>query len=140
MLSPLTPTVPNSETTAFAARLLREFGDRFRLVDTKTEKSAKIDETVLLLMRRLLEDLAAGHAVSIIPYNHELTTFEAADILNVSRPYLIKLLEQGAIAHHKVGSHRRIRMDELLAFKAKMKDQTRKALSELTRLTQEHDI
>ena len=62
--------------------------------------------------------LAAGRGVSIIPENAELTTVQAAEVLNVSRPFLIKLLEDGSIPHRKVGKHRRVRMEDIMSYKA----------------------
>lgn len=66
---------------------------------------------------RLLTEMAAGNAVTLIPYHSELTTQQAADILNVSRPYVIKLLNQEKIPYRKVNRHRRIRFDDLMEFK-----------------------
>jgi excisionase family DNA binding protein len=75
--------------------------------------------------------------VSIIPYDHELTTFEAADLLNVSRGYVLKLLNEKKLAHKMVGTHRRIRLEELLAYKDKMRSDSDKALDDLTAISQE---
>jgi excisionase family DNA binding protein len=66
-----------------------------------------------------LERLAAGQAVTLIPMTKELTTQEAADFLNVSRPFLIGLLEEGRIPFRKVGSHRRIRFEDVLRYRQK---------------------
>ena len=137
--SPYNPVMPSPETAAFATRLLRDFG-RTVLLDTETGKRTKIDETVFLLVQRLLTDLAAGNAVSIIPHNHELSTFQAADLLGVSRPYVIGLIEKGELPAHRVGTHRRIRMSDLLDYKAKAAATTDAALSELTRLSQDYGL
>jgi excisionase family DNA binding protein len=66
----------------------------------------------------ILEAMAAGRGVTLIPETAELTTVQAAEILSVSRPFLIKLLEESAIPHRKVGKHRRIRMEDVMAYKA----------------------
>jgi excisionase family DNA binding protein len=81
--------------------------------------------------------LSEGKAVSIVPVNTELTTQEAADILNVSRPYLIKILEKGLIPFSKVGTHRRIRFSDLMKFKENRDTQQQEGLAEITRITQE---
>lgn len=91
----------------------------------------------LAMFSRILEAMAAGHGVTIIPQHAELTTMEAADILNVSRPYLIKLLKADKIPYRKVGTHRRILMEGLLAYKEKTDRESRAAMDELVALSEE---
>lgn len=101
------------------------------------------EETIVLpafaapLIQKVLEAIAAGHGVTIIPQHAELTTMEAADILNVSRPYLIKLLESGDIPYRKVGRHRRVMVEDLMSYKEKSDKQSRAAMDELVSLSQE---
>lgn len=78
------------------------------------------------VMLELLRHIGSGDAVTIVPLSQMLTTQQAADILNVSRPYLIKLLETGALPYTLVGRHRRIRAEALFAYK-QMRDAERKA-------------
>ena len=89
------------------------------------------------LLARILAHMAAGEGVTVIPSHAELTTQQAAEILNVSRPYLIKLLECEAIEYRKVGKHRRIPLKALLAFKREDDQKRRRAADELSSLTQE---
>ena len=92
---------------------------------------------VILMLRDLLTSLAKGNAVNIMPMHIEITTQEAADILNVSRPFLIKKLEQGKLPFTKVGTHRRIRCDDLFKYKNKLEKQSRKAMDELVQQAQQ---
>ncbi len=82
---------------------------------------------------RLIADLCAGQAVSIVLNDAQFTTVEGARVLGVSRQFLIKLLERGEIPHHMVGTHRRIYVRDLLAYKSKRDSERRKVLDELTR-------
>ena len=69
------------------------------------------------LLLEILAQMANGNAVTIVPVQAEFTTQQAADFLNVSRPFLIELLEARALPHRKVGSHRRVRFEDLLRYK-----------------------
>ena len=83
-------------------------------------------------LREVLGQLAAGNAVQIVPLQPELSTQQAADILNVSRPYLIGLLDSGKIPHRKVGAHRRVKYADVMAYKKADDEQGRAALDVLT--------
>ena len=91
----------------------------------------------LKLLAQVLSDMAQGKSVTLMPDQAELTTHQAADMLHVSRPFLIKLLDQGAIAHRKVGRHRRIRYEDLRAYLDREKAARRETLAELAAHDQE---
>jgi len=100
----------------------------------------EIPRPVFLLLCRTVPHLLKGHALTVVPLHKELTTQEAADILNVSRPFLIGLLERGEIPYATTGKHRRIRFSDLIEYK-KQRDATRRqALVRLTELSQEYGL
>jgi len=100
----------------------------------------RIPSSVLQLLFAALSEMACGNAVSLLPLNAELTTQQAADILNVSRPYLVGLLEKGDMAFRKVGVQRRVSLREVIAYKTRTDIDRGAALGELARLGQEAGI
>ena len=86
------------------------------------------------LLIDVLRHLGKGDAVTLVPVSQMLTTQQAADLLNVSRPHLVGLLEGGEIGHVMVGRHRRVRAEDLFAFKARRDDTRSKALQTLADL------
>ena len=86
------------------------------------------------LLMELLRHVGSGDAVTLVPVSQMLTTQQAADILNVSRPYLVSLLERGEIEHHMVGRHRRIRAEHLFEYKKKRDSERAAALADLASL------
>src|SRR5436305_9161244 len=82
--------------------------------------------------------LAQGDDVALVPVHKELTTYEAAALLNVSRPFLIKLLDEGIIPSKKVGTHRRVRLRDVLEYKRRRSEKTKRLLDEILSFAQEH--
>jgi excisionase family DNA binding protein len=83
-----------------------------------------------------LGELAVGNAVQVVPVHAELTTQEAANILNVSRPHMVKLLEEGKLPYHKTGRHRRVLFADLMRYKAQRESESNNAMQELADLSQ----
>jgi excisionase family DNA binding protein len=94
----------------------------------------------LELFRELLEKIEEGTGVEIVRQDQELTTSEAAEILGVSRPYLVDLLEDGEIPFHKVGSHRRVQASDVLEFKRLRRQRSRDAMKELAQEDRKLDV
>jgi excisionase family DNA binding protein len=94
-------------------------------------RSQRLPESLYAFLVELIADLQAGKSVSIIQSEATLTTVEAANMLGVSRQFLVKLLEAGQIPHFKVGTHRRIYMRDLLKYRAERDGRRRKALDDL---------
>lgn len=103
-------------------------------------KDLILPRQALALLRDLLAEMAQGNAVTVVPTHAQLTTQEAANMLNVSRPHLVKLLEDGAIAFAKIGTHRRIRYQDLIAYKQQLDEASEAALDQLTQQAQKHKM
>ena len=105
--------------------------------DDAPEETVSIPESAFRLLNDILTQMAKGNAVTLIPVHAELTTQQAADILNVSRPFLVEQLEKGVIPYRKVGTHRRIFFKDLMDFKEAMIRNRLKALEKLAAQSQE---
>lgn len=105
-----------------------------------SEQKVHLPASAIQLLMDVLVNISQGNAVQIVPVLAELTTQQAADILLVSRPYLVKLLNEGKIEHRKVGSHRRIRYNDLLKFKALEERARKSVLDELAAEAQVLDM
>jgi excisionase family DNA binding protein len=110
------------------------------VTDADTSAPIELPAGAVALLMDILEAMAAGRGVTIIPENAELTTVEAAEVLNVSRPFLIKLLEEGSIPFRKVGKHRRIRMEDVMAYKTAIDHERESVLDQLVAEAQEQDM
>jgi excisionase family DNA binding protein len=108
-------------------------------VEVGDEDALVVPRQVAVMLAQVLGMLANGQGVQIMPDSAMLTTQQAADMLNVSRPYLIKLLDQGEIPFKKVGTHRRILFQDVLTYKTQDDQDRRKVLDELAALGQELD-
>jgi excisionase family DNA binding protein len=102
-----------------------------------TGESIAIPESVFRVLERVAEVMARGDSITVVPVGRELTTQQAADLLNVSRQYVVRLLDEGRIPYGKTGKHRRLRIEDVLAFKETRDKDRRAGLRELSRMTQE---
>ena len=136
---PLVVHLPSEEDAKLAKESKRILARRLRGATTggSREKAVKIPASAAHLLMQILDEISRGNAVKLVPVHAELTTQEAAELLNVSRPTVIRLLEKGEIEFHKVGSHRRVPMKSALAYKRQIEEGRRAALAELTAYDQE---
>jgi excisionase family DNA binding protein len=129
------------ETSRVLASRLRD-GDliRLRIVDGPSREIVKLPASAVRLLVRILDEMAHGNAVTLTPVHAELTTQEAADMLSISRPSLIQLLNDGKIDYRRVGTHRRVRLDALMKYKRQADAARRAALADLAAYDQELGI
>jgi len=133
--------VAKETSRLLASRLKKGAPMQLRILDDGTAPATvKLPAPAVGLLLRILEEMARGNAVTIIPVHAELTTQEAADMLNISRPSLIQLLEDGKIEYRRVGTHRRVRFEALMKYKRKAYEERRAVLDELAAYDQELGI
>ena len=105
-----------------------------------SEEEVTIPLKALRLLRSIITNMAQGKSVALLPIDVEVTTQQAAEILNVSRPHIIKLLEKGEISFRKVGSHRRILLRDILEFESTFKAGRREKLNKLVKEAQKLNL
>ena len=103
-------------------------------------EAVTIPVAALRLSKDILEEMAKGNGVTLLPLHSELSTQQAADLLNVSRPYFIGLLESGKIPFRLVGNHRRVRLDDLMAYKRQDDQERLRVLGELVAQAEEMNM
>jgi excisionase family DNA binding protein len=139
------PTAQDASLARVSGESLSRFARRQQPLSLKVkeagqEQPIELPAGAVAVLMEVLEAMAAGRGVTIIPESTELTTVEAARILNVSRPYLIKLLEEKLIPHRLVGKHRRILIDDVMAYKERIDAAREDVLAQLTVEAQENDM
>lgn len=136
-------TSPSPETSRAAGEALRSLSNHeatglvVRVREDHQATEVELPAELVPLLVEVLGQIANGNGVRVVPVHAELTTQQAADLLNTSRPYLIKLLEGGTIPFHLTGTHRRVKLGDLLAYKRVRDAERRVILDELTSEAQE---
>ncbi len=110
---------------------------KLSLKDVTSDRFIELPESIVGVLMSALKTIASGRGVTVVPENAELTTVEASDILSVSRPYLIKLLDEKKIPFRKVGKHRRILMEDIMRYKKNIDAEREKTLDALTAQAQQ---
>lgn len=144
---PTEPIAPSAADALLARESARRLAPRLAKVNGSTQlriveadgatETVTIPAAAFRLLVAILAEMASGNAVRLIPHHAELTTQEAAELLNVSRPYLVRLLDAGRIPFHRVGTHRRVLFKDVMTYRAESRRKRSAALDELTRLDQE---
>jgi excisionase family DNA binding protein len=122
----LAPLVQNERASTSISILEDELGQKI-----------VVPNVAISLLLEILTQMAQGNAVTLMPYHAELTTQQAADLLNVSRPFLVKLLESGDLAHRMVGKHRRVLLQDVMKYKENIDRARNETLNELVAQAQE---
>lgn len=141
--------LPPSERESITARTSHQLLSRYvredqpltlRVIDDDHDEPIELPAGAVTLLLDILGAMASGQGVTLIPEDTELTTVQAADMLHVSRPFLIKLLEEGQIPYRKVGKHRRIRMEDVMNYKRAIDQQREAVLDQLVADAQEQEM
>jgi excisionase family DNA binding protein len=135
--APVEPTPDDIGVAQDTSAKLAGLADGGRATLQVGREKLDLPPSALKMLVVILGEFAKGRAVALSPIEVEVSTQRAADILNVSRPYLVELLETGKIPFRKVGTHRRVRLDDVLQYQAEMRAHTARVLDELADLSQE---
>ncbi|MGA3988756.1 helix-turn-helix domain-containing protein [Ralstonia nicotianae] len=149
-VSSISKVLPSEEDVTLAREAGRTLaavlatGAAVRQVDIRDSsgrvRSVQMPAAALQLLQDVLDQIEKGCAVSVVPVHAELTTQEAAQMLGVSRPFLVQMLEKGDIPFHKIGTHRRVRYRDVVDYKKRLDAQRREALEALTEQAQALDM
>jgi excisionase family DNA binding protein len=143
------PVAPTETETLLARETSRLLASHVRsrqhlrvriMDDEQTGDILSLPASAVRLLLDILTEMAQGNAITLIPVHAELTTQQAADLLNVSRPHLVSLLDDGKIPHRKVGTHRRVLFEDLMAYKKHIDQAREKVLDQLAAEAQELDM
>jgi excisionase family DNA binding protein len=139
----MTLTIPTEEDIRQADLLSRQLSQYpehatvHLLLEGQTESDLQMPLSVFHLFKQMLTEVSKGNAITLLPVASEMTTQQAADLLNVSRPYLIELLNQGVLPYKKVGTHRRLLAVDVIMYQRRMQKERRETLDRLIELDQE---
>lgn len=135
-LDPVSLPASQKKQVHFLHELLRREGSA-RLIGKGGKPAIELPDAVYELLLRILDGMQQGKAISIVPVMQVLTTQQAGVLLGVSRPFLVKLLESGALPFHLTGTHRRIYLKDLMAYKEHRDQERRAALDQMAREAEE---
>jgi excisionase family DNA binding protein len=136
------PTAEDVQKAKESSRKLAKYSDADRVQLSIKANNGATDELILpghafQLLLDILSEMSRGNAISVMPIHAELSTQEAANILNVSRPFFVGLLDDGTIPHRKVGSHRRVLAKDVIEYKQSIDNARQQTLDKLAAESQE---
>lgn len=139
------PTPEDAKQAEESSRTLAKYANADRVSLSIRASNGESDDLILpghtlQIMLDVMSEMAKGNAISLVPHHQELGTQEAANLLNVSRPHLVALLEKGDIPFRKVGSHRRVLLTDVLAYQQQQFKQRSDTLDELAALSQQQNM
>jgi excisionase family DNA binding protein len=145
LLTQILPTPSESKQAEETSRLLSsrlrsKSPLRLRVVGAPEEETVVLPAFALKMLVGILDEMGRGNTVTVVPVQAELTTQEAAEMLSMSRPSLIQLLDEGRIEYRRVGTHRRVRFESLISYKRRAHAERLAALNELAAYDQEIGI
>jgi excisionase family DNA binding protein len=138
-LDPVSLPASQEEKVCALLELLRR-ERRARLIGRGGKPAIELPDAVYKLLLRILDGMQQGKAISIVPVMQDLTTQQAAELLGVSRPFFVKLLESGAMPFHLTGTHRRVHLKDLLAFKDHRDRERRGALDRMAKEAEDQGL
>ena len=145
----IAPVTPNENEAILAQETSRRLaillGERTEVkvqivAEDSVDEVLTVPGSAMRLLVQILAEMAQGNGVTLLPIHAELSTQQAADLLNVSRPYFVQLLDNDALPYRKVGTHRRVLYEDLIHYKNEIKAKRRKVLAELAAQAQELDM
>ncbi|MBE9463493.1 helix-turn-helix domain-containing protein [Dyadobacter subterraneus] len=137
---------PSEQKTAsellsdFTTAIARGKSDTINIQISESGESFIVPRRALEFLSQIISGMAEGKAICLLPAEAELSTQQAAEMLNMSRPHIVKLLERGIIPFKKVGSHRRILLDDLIRYESEIKEERRKSFAFLAEQAQELNL
>jgi excisionase family DNA binding protein len=143
--TPSEPAIPSDQDAVWARELSRALEQhdagpkvlRVQIAAGQEVTTLDLPPVVARLLMNILKETAAGHAVTLVPFEAEITTQQAAALLNVSRPYVVGMIDKGTLPARMVGNQRRLPLKDVLAYKADNRAKRRQTLRELAALDQE---
>ena len=139
------PTIPSDQDALLARTALKAFDEhgsagaalKVQIVETGDSPTIlDLPAAAATVLRAVLKEMAEGRAVTVVPIEAEITTGEAAELLHVSRPFVVGLIDKGLLPARMAGAHRRIRLEDVLAYKHASKAKARKALHQMVAISQ----